>query len=29
VRIILTGGMAIPAALGGQHGADRGRERRV
>ena len=29
VRIILTGGMALPAALGAQHGADGGRERRV
>jgi uncharacterized membrane protein len=29
VRIILTGGMALPAALGAQHGAGGGRERRV
>jgi len=29
VRIILTGGMALPAALGAQHDAGRGRERRA
>ncbi len=28
VRIILTGGMALPDAVAGRHGADRGRERR-